>query len=114
MNRQFSSYILLAGLVLQGCQTKSITEMSYPEQMKLAEVIKNKCVGYGLKVDSLQFRQCFEQEVRAEELGRLRRRQAWQNFSEQQDRLAVARESARQPSSCTSTVWGSTVRTNCW
>lgn len=57
---------LLVLLVLAGCQTKPIEEMSYSERKALAEQLTKRCYDQGVKPGSAEFRDCAAVEVQRE------------------------------------------------
>lgn len=59
--------LLLVGLVvLVGCQTKQIEEMSYSEQKALSQEIVKRCYAQGVKSGTKEMQLCTATEVRAE------------------------------------------------
>jgi len=82
--------VLLFSLVLQACQTKSVIEMTYAEQMQFADAMENRCLYYGLLKDAPKFHTCFMQETQAEEAKRFRARASWQDYVNHQRRLELA------------------------
>lgn len=55
--------VTLAVLIISGCQTKQIQEMSYKERQELAGQIVKRCVDQGVKNDSHQMHSCIAAEV---------------------------------------------------
>lgn len=58
--------LALCAVIVSGCQTKQIQEMSYSEKQKLAGEIVQRCVDQGVKHDTPEMRACLQSEVQRE------------------------------------------------
>ena len=61
---------ILAALIVSGCQTKQIQEMSYKEKQDLAGQIVLRCMEQGVKSDTPEMRTCIASEVQRENYSR--------------------------------------------
>lgn len=61
---------LLICLFLLGCNTTPIEQLPYDELVKLSNKFEATCKSMGLKPNSEQYKQCYFQEARAEQLRR--------------------------------------------
>lgn len=66
--------ILVGFVVLAGCQTRQISEMSYSETKALAGEIVQRCIDQGVKPNSQEMRLCTQQEVYRENSMRVNNR----------------------------------------
>lgn len=66
--------VALSAMLLAGCQTKTVEEMSYTERKGLAAQITKRCYDQGVKPGSPEYEACSKVEVEREVA--TRRRQA--------------------------------------
>lgn len=107
----------LAVVVVSGCQTKQISEMSYSEIKETAAQIEKRCTDQGFPRGSKEFDPCIRQEVEREDAMRRSARARGQQFAAG---LAQASQNynqsiqANRQFNCRSTSFGNTVSTSCY
>lgn len=126
IGRMRTFLVVAALLPLAACQTKPIAEMGYSERQALANQIIDRCLAQGVPLQSRQMEACLKAEVQSEHATRSRNLERRQRFADglgqvgedmqrQADRQALMNAAtARRNVSCTSTGYGSIVRTNCY
>lgn len=112
-------------VLLTGCQTKPIQQMSYSEIVELAAQIKKRCEDQGARPPSTEWKLCTQQEISRERSLRVTNRenaarfqaalaQGMQNVSDNYARSAAI-TAANRPVNCTHRSTGAgTVRTTCY
>lgn len=73
--------ILLLCIAAAGCNTTPINQLSYGEQMQLANKIDAICKRYGVKPNTKNYNDCFRQEVFAEQARRDEWKRRGDNFT---------------------------------
>lgn len=66
----------VALLLLAGCATKPVEEMSYSQVQALRDTIAQRCVAQGVAMTAPNFQACFQHEARREVLQRENNRAA--------------------------------------
>ncbi len=110
--------VMLAALaaLIAGCQSKSVDEMSYSEVKQYAAALVDRCKAQGAK-DGAEMQTCINQEARSDEY---KRRKAIHDRQVIGAAIAAAGDGyakgmqANRPVNCTSTGYGTTVRTTCY
>ncbi len=92
--------LIVVGLGVAGCQTQPVETMSYADQQKLISQILDRCPAEGARAGTPAEKDCFAQEVRAEQYKRTLRRQAWASLG--------------SSASCTAITNGDTQTLNCY
>ncbi|PSH69933.1 hypothetical protein CU102_06695 [Phyllobacterium brassicacearum] len=109
------SAVIGAGLVLTGCQTKQISEMSYKEVQSFASMIDKRCRPQVRT--KAEYQMCIRQEITMEQTKRHQTRQAIrQGFAAAAEGMqAMSDNYARQAQSNTRiTCYTSGAYTNCY
>lgn len=115
----------LACLLLAGCETTPIQELSYSQRKELAQKITDRCVAQGIALNSPEMKPCqmaeVEREVATREHNQQRRMAAalaMQNAGNQMQANARANQianSINRPVNCTSRPsYGGTYQTSCY
>lgn len=104
------SVVALAVLVISGCQTKQIQEMSYKEKQVLAGQIVQRCMEQGVKSDTPEMRACIASEVQRENYTR-QKNQAQFNRSMAAIGAGLSNASQSYSAAASRTTYGSTTVT---
>ncbi len=63
---------ILSALLLAGCQTQDVSELSYTQQKAWAQTIAKKCVEQGIGYNHPEFKSCLDAESRRDAATRYR------------------------------------------
>ncbi|WPM81168.1 hypothetical protein R5W60_05600 [Brucella pseudintermedia] len=96
------------GLILTGCNTTPLTAVSYKEQQQLTRKFLDNCHKAGAKPGTQAEKDCFAQEVRAEQYKRGKNAHMLQEYIEMQ------KASAGRRVTCQSMGGYGMVTTNCY
>lgn len=108
--------LFLSFVILTGCGTTPINQLSYAEQIKLSNKFEANCQKLGLNPNSQEYKQCYYQEAVAEQSRRIRQKQFAQNMqnaSMEMQKIDAQRAAANRRISCTSTGLPGMITTNC-
>lgn len=106
--------LIVVALGVAGCQTQPVETMSYADQQKFVVQTLNRCHAEGAKAGTPAEKQCFFQEVSAEDYRRSQNLRSIHAIGASLKYMGDASAAQQQNTvSCISNRFGNTTTTNC-